>query len=126
METPEGKEKRLLDAYLKEIGAYVLKPVTYGYGKSGAPDRVCCIGGQFWGLEVKREGKEPTPIQNNRMKEIVENGGKVAWGTAANIIPVIDYWLRVRAFGGAINDVNLNPYAGPVQQSRQISGGRGG
>jgi Holliday junction resolvase len=113
MRTPEGNEKAALDKFLEEIGAYVIKPVTFGYGKSGAPDRVCCIGGQFWGLEVKREGKDPTPIQNRRMREIIENGGRVAWGTASDIIPVVQRWLTKRAFGGSFDEVQ-DVHAAPM------------
>jgi len=89
-------------------------PLTYGMGASGAPDRVCCISGQFWGLEVKREGKEPTAIQNRRMQEILDAGGLVAWGTADDIIPVIDRWLRKRAFGGYVNETETDVHAAPV------------
>lgn len=86
MHSPEWFEKRDIDAYLESIGAYVVKPVTFGQGKSGVPDRVCCYNGKFIGIEVKRPGKSPTPIQNRRMREIVDCGGIAIWGTAERVI----------------------------------------
>jgi hypothetical protein len=94
MKTPEGYEKADIDKYLVLIDAFVLKPTTMGFGKSGAPDRVCCIHGRFWGIEVKREGKGPTPIQTNRMNEIKKAGGLAVAGTAKIVITAIEKWRR--------------------------------
>ena len=87
MRTPESWEKEEIDKYLDKIGAYVVKQTTFGMGKSGHADRVCCIRGVFVAIEVKREGKEPTAIQWRRMKEVTDAGGKAFWGTAAKVIP---------------------------------------
>lgn len=86
MHSPEWFEKRDIDKYLESIGAYVVKPATFGQGKSGVPDRVCCIKGRFIGIEVKRPGKKPTPIQGRRMAEIRAVGGDAVWGTAEKVI----------------------------------------
>jgi hypothetical protein len=86
MLSPEGWEKKELDAYLDSIGAYVIKPMTGGFGGSGHGDRICCIDGIFVSIEVKREGKEPTPIQWRRIEEVEAAGGFAFWGTAAKII----------------------------------------
>ena len=91
MHSPEWFEKRDIDAYLESIGAYVVKPATFGQGKSGVPDRVCCIRRQtspawFVAIEVKRPGKKPTAIQERRMQEITEAGGIAVWGTAEKVI----------------------------------------
>ena len=102
MRTPEKVEKDKIDAYLSEIGAFVVKPATYGYGISGNPDRVCCIAGRFFVVEVKREGKEPTPSQWRRMREVEAAGGQAMWGTAAKVIPEIEAWLKKFAFGGPL------------------------
>lgn len=92
MKTPETREKAEIDKYLAGIKAYVVKPTTFGYGGSGAPDRVCCISGTFWGIEVKREGKVPTAIQYRRMAEIRAAGGMSCWGTAEKVIGEIEAW----------------------------------
>jgi hypothetical protein len=47
--------------------------VTGGFGKSGVPDYVGCCqqrAGRLFAIEVKRPGKEPTPLQWKRMEEI--------------------------------------------------------
>lgn len=96
MKTPESYEKADIDAYLESLGAYVVKPTTMGYGKSGAADRVVCIDGMFWSIEVKRKGKEPTPIQLKRIEETRKAGGMAAWGTARKVTGEIDEWLRLQ------------------------------
>lgn len=92
MKTPEGYEKAEIDKYLKSIGAYVAKPATFGYGASGLSDCLVCIDGSFWAIEVKREGKEPTPLQNKHLKEIEAAGGMTSWGVAAKVIHEIETW----------------------------------
>jgi len=93
MKTPEGYEKADIDKFLASIGAYVAKPATFGYGKSGLSDRLVCIKGKFVAIEVKREGKQPTPLQWQRMKEVEAAGGKAFWGTAAKVCSEINNWL---------------------------------
>ena len=75
--------------------------------------------------EVKAEGKEPTPIQWRTLKEFETAGAKVAWGTADDIIPVIERWLKMQANGGPVHFHERDPHA-TAQQPRQMSGGRGG
>ena len=89
MKTPEGYEKDEIKAYLKEIGAWFTLPYMAGFGKSGVPDIIACIDGCFWGIEVKREGKEPTPLQLQRMTEIERAGGVAVAGTAERVIAFI-------------------------------------
>lgn len=98
MKTPEGYEKADVDKYLTAIGAYNVKPASFGYGGSGTADRVVCIAGFFWSLEIKREKKEPTAIQWRRIKEVREAGGQATWGTAKMIIADIEKWRRERGF----------------------------
>lgn len=96
MKTPEGYEKDEIDKYLKSINAYVVKPATFGYGGSGHADRVVCIDGFFWSLELKREGKEPTALQLLRVREVRAAGGRAAWGTAARVRGAIEQWRTER------------------------------
>ena len=86
MMTPEGREKKAIDKYLKSINAWYCCPTTFGFGPSGVPDRIVCLNGRLIGIEVKREGKKPTPIQERRMKAIREAGGIAVWGTAEKVI----------------------------------------
>jgi hypothetical protein len=97
MKTPEGYEKADVDKYLNSLNnCCYFCPYTGGYGRSGAPDRIALIEGTFWGIEVKREGKESTVKQASRMREIRAAGGMAVAGTAAVIIAAIEKWRASR------------------------------
>lgn len=87
MRTPEAAEKADIDRHLKQTGAWFCSPATFGYGRSGVPDRIGCHRGRFFSIEVKREGKEPTTLQKRRLKEVAEAGGLAFWGTAEKVVP---------------------------------------
>ena len=89
MRQPESYEKEEIKFYLETIGAWFTLPYMAGFGKSGVPDIIACIDGLFFGIEVKREGKEPTPRQVERMNEIEKAGGFAVAGTAAVVIAFI-------------------------------------
>lgn len=94
MKTPETREKEQLDNILKSLpGCWYCCPATFGYGTSGTPDRIAVIAGKFYGFEVKREGKAPTPIQERRMREIRAAGGHAFAGTAEVLIRKIQETL---------------------------------
>lgn len=86
MKTPEGYEKAEICKYLDSIGAWYFKPYMAGFGKAGVPDIVACLNGRLIGIEVKRENKIPTVIQEKRMQEIRDAGGLAFWGTATKVI----------------------------------------
>src|SRR6266702_625195 len=92
MKTPESYEKDDIKAYLASIGAWWHMTYSGGFGPSGAPDIVACVDGIFWGIEVKREGKGPTKLQERRMEEIRAAGGYTVAGTAAVVIAAIENW----------------------------------
>ena len=99
MKTPEHYEKQAIDAFLKKLGperAWWFNPYMAGYGKSGVGDKVACICGYFWNIEVKRPGKEPTAIQTRRMDEVRKAGGQAVAGTAEVVIQALTDWLAVR------------------------------
>jgi hypothetical protein len=86
MKTPEGYIKDEVCKFLTSIGAWYFRPFMAGYGQSGIPDIICCIGGRFVGIEVKREGKAPTPRQEFRMKKIRNAKGIAIWGDSFEMI----------------------------------------
>lgn len=99
MTTPEGWEKKDVDAWLVKAGpdlAWSFKTITMGYGKSGVPDYLICLNGCLWGLEIKRPGKRPTKIQQDRMDAIRRAGGQAAAGTAEVVIAEMEQWLAAR------------------------------
>ena len=75
MTTPEKKVKDKVVKILKSIGAYYFFPVTGGFGRSGVPDIICCLNGNFIGIECKAGGNKPTPLQEKNLKDIQSAGG---------------------------------------------------
>lgn len=45
------------------------------YGTAGIPDIIACIGGKFYGFEVKTERGKPTALQEATMRKIQAAGG---------------------------------------------------
>ena len=99
MKGPEFFEKQEIDAFLRKLGprlVWSVKPFMAGFGKSGVPDYCLCLNGAFWGIEVKRPGKEPTAIQHRRMNEIRDAAGHAVAGTAEVVITELRTWLAAR------------------------------
>lgn len=75
MTTPESKVKKKVTTLLKSLGAYYFYPVTGGYGRSGVPDIVCCLHGNFIGIECKAGDNKATALQLKNLEEIQAAGG---------------------------------------------------
>ena len=73
--TPEKKVKNQVVRLLKEYGAYYFFPATYGMGRSGIPDVVCCLRGYFIGIECKAGKNKPPPLQQKELADIIKAGG---------------------------------------------------
>lgn len=73
--TPEKKVKDKVVAVLKQRGAYYFFPTTFGMGRSGVPDIICCSNGRFLAIECKAGENTPTPLQIREMAAISEAGG---------------------------------------------------
>lgn len=96
MKTPEGYEKDDICKYLDEGEPIIwyFKKFSGSYGKRGIPDIVGVHRFKgFFSIEVKREGREPTKLQEIRMQEIEAAGGKTFWGTAMKVIPEFEQWI---------------------------------
>jgi hypothetical protein len=99
MKTPEFYEKQDICEFLDKLGpdrCWYFKPYMAGYGKSGVPDIMGSLLGTAMGIEVKRPGKKPTPIQKKRMSEIARTNGLAVAGTAEMVIEQLTAWLAVR------------------------------
>ena len=71
--TPEGKVKSwvnsTLDRVAKETGlqVYHFNVVAAGYGTSGIPDKMACIKGRLYAIEVKADKPKATPAQMGQL-----------------------------------------------------------
>jgi Holliday junction resolvase len=73
--TPEKKVKERVVKTLKEHGVYYFFPATYGMGRSGVPDIICCVSGKFFAIECKTRGNKPTALQERELQAIKDAGG---------------------------------------------------
>jgi Holliday junction resolvase len=73
--TPEGKVKAKVVKLLKERGVYYFFPATFGMGRSGVPDIVCCVRGRFLAIECKAGKNKPTALQEKELLAIHNAGG---------------------------------------------------
>lgn len=60
--------------FLKTLANTVSFPIQQ-VAISGDPDFMLCCRGRFVGLELKRKGQKPRPLQNFKLGEIVRTGG---------------------------------------------------
>ena len=62
--------------YLKTVpGCFAWKEHGGMYGTAGIPDIIACIGGRFFGFEVKTEDGKPTKLQEATIRKILAAGG---------------------------------------------------
>jgi Holliday junction resolvase len=63
--------------FLEKNGILAIKHNNIGiYARAGVPDILCCAnGGKFIGIEVKRPGQKPKPIQKAFLDTINSLGG---------------------------------------------------
>ena len=73
------KEKeivKMIMAYLKTVpGCFCWKEHGGMFGTAGIPDIIACIGGRFYGFEVKTGAGKPTKLQEAVMRKINAAGG---------------------------------------------------
>ncbi len=74
-----GPEKRFEERIKTDIfahGGYLIKYWGGGaYTKSGVPDLLACVRGQFLGVEIKAEHGRPSTLQLVNLKRIDSAGG---------------------------------------------------
>jgi Holliday junction resolvase len=83
--TPEGEIKDQVRKILDEMGAYYFFPAANGYGRTGIPDVIACIGGHFIGIECKAGSKQPTALQQRELDNIEKAEGTGLVVNADNI-----------------------------------------
>ena len=83
--TPEGEIKDQVRKVLDEMGAYYFFPAANGYGRTGIPDIIACVGGHFVGIECKAGSKQPTALQQRELDNIEKAEGTGILVNADNI-----------------------------------------
>jgi len=73
--TPEGEIKDQVRKILDEMKAYYFFPAANGYGRTGIPDVIACVGGHFVGIECKAGSKQPTALQQRELDNIEKAEG---------------------------------------------------
>ena len=75
-QTPEAKVKAKIKAILKAHGAYFAMPIGSAFGNSGVPDFLCCVNGEFLGIEAKAGKGKTTALQAKHLEDIGKAGGR--------------------------------------------------
>ena len=75
-QTPEVKVKTDIKKILKKHGAYYAMPIGTGFGNSGVPDFLVCLGGEFLAIEAKSGKNIPTALQEKNLRDIEKAGGR--------------------------------------------------
>jgi Holliday junction resolvase len=83
--TPEGEIKDQVRKILDEMNAYYFFPAANGYGRTGIPDVIACVGGHFVGIECKAGSKQPTALQQRELDNIEKAEGTGLIVNADNI-----------------------------------------
>lgn len=73
--TPEKMVKKKVEAILKDAGVYYFFPATHGFGRSGVPDIIACVGGKFLAIECKAGNNKPTLLQVRELERVRAAGG---------------------------------------------------
>lgn len=73
--TPVKKVKDKVVKLLKAHGIYYFFPATFGMGRSGVPDVVCCWRGKFLAVECKAGKNTTTALQDREIAAIRSAGG---------------------------------------------------
>lgn len=76
-QTPEGRVKAQVKAWLKARNIWFFMPASNGFGTSGIPDFMCCYNGRTLAIETKAPGriKNTTAMQDIQLAAIRAAGG---------------------------------------------------
>ena len=94
--TPEKKVKDKVVKILKAEGVYYFYAATHGLGRSGVPDIVCCVNGQFLAIECKAGSNKVTALQEAELNAIQAAGGRAMVVNEDNIEVVQEVVQRIK------------------------------
>lgn len=103
--TPEKKVKDRVVKLLKVHGVYYFFPATYGMGRSGVPDIVCCFNGHFIGIECKAGKNTTTALQDRELAAIREAGGTTFITNETNLHEIEDFLIKHANSDNRLRDV---------------------
>jgi len=89
--TPEKKVKDKVMKILKSHGIYYFFPTTFGMGRSGVPDIICCFNGVFLAIECKAGKNKTTALQDMEIAAIRKAGGTAFVINENNINEIEDF-----------------------------------
>lgn len=72
---PEKRFENKIKDMLDEHGAWWVKYFANRNTKSGIPDILACVNGEFLGIEVKSDSGHPTDLQLHHVEKIRKAGG---------------------------------------------------
>jgi hypothetical protein len=72
---PEKRFENKIKAMLDEHGAWYVKYFSNRNTRSGIPDILACVNGEFLGIEVKSDSGNPTDLQLHHIEKIRKAGG---------------------------------------------------
>jgi len=108
--TPEKKVKNQVVKLLKYHSIYYFFPATGGYGRSGVPDIVCCVSGQFVGIECKAGTNTTTALQARELENIAQADGLalvVNEDTIDALDSVLETLMALPVMKGAFQDLRV-------------------
>lgn len=71
----ENKVQKQIQEYVRSVGGYCFKVHGEMFMRAGIPDIICCIKGQFVGIEVKDGNNQPSELQLAHIANIRRCGG---------------------------------------------------
>ncbi len=89
--TPENLVKARVVKVLKAQGVYYFFPATYGMGRSGVPDIICCVDGNFLAIECKAGKGKTTALQDVEIESIRRAGGTALVVNETNVGAVSEF-----------------------------------
>lgn len=108
MATPEGKVKIAVVKLLNKYNAYYFFPPANGYGRSGIPDIVCCVKGNFLAIECKAGKNTTTALQDREINRIRAAKGYAMVANEHNI-DLLEQVLKELTHDDKENDIEVSP-----------------
>lgn len=102
--TPEGKVKKAVKKVLDQHKVYYFFPATGGYGRSGIPDIICCVNGQFLAIECKAEGGTTTALQRHELQKIKDAQGFTFVAQPSNVGGLTSYIATLKTLKKSAHD----------------------